>query len=1150
MKSVRLLVAAAIVFTALCGASAQDDTTPPALAAAQASFARTQVKVSFSEPLADASVRPENFTLSGGVIVVGATLALNKSDVQLHTTSQSAGVPLTLTVSGVRDASPSANRIAPGSTLVVSPAALPAEITAHIGSAAANYQLVASLDLPVTGDLNASNSAYLFDERTAPGVFSRVAYYLELQKPGEPVQYVWASMDAFTISKAKLGVPTFASGAVFQQDVTGLDVISNVAGVVNGSALSGGNIEFWPGDYSPANALAVPNASASDFDFGDTFAPGAGYGSMQIHHHAAAQTVLAVNHFGTDGSPLDLGIGNDPAPVDGGADWTAAANAGAYSRRILHVLVLPVATPALPAAVAANVPEASGYELVYSLNIPASGNAGSLAYAVDNHTNVGPFIRVAYYLELRTGSAPPKFVWASMDAFTADAGKIGVPTVASGAVFQQNATSMNVVSNVAGIVTGAGLTGGNIEFWPGNYTQGNAAGVPNASATAYDFGDTLVAGAGYGSMQIHNHDSTVQQTLFAFNHWGLASGSNGFDLGLGSKPSGSPDWTFSENSAVYSSRVLHVLVLLGNSDVTGPVPVSATGSSLLNRLVVAFNEPLADTAATAANFSIPGLTVTGATLLAGQKTIALTTSAQTPGSVYAVAVSGVRDRSPLANLVLPGASVTFTAVAPQAALANVPEAAGYRLVYKLAVPAATPQWNVNAIPYSIDESRYGEQLFDRVAYLLELDGRWVYASFDRHTSELAKIGVPTLGVSAAPFQQNVAHLNVASNVAGIVTGTDLAGGNIEFWGGGSTPANALGIGGASDTVFDFGDTMTAGGYGCMQVHNHAAGQTIFALNNWGSNPNQTCATGIGNNPNAGTSGQGGTQAPDWTFTGNATSFATRNLYVLVRPGGAATGPSPVLLFSPPSRLLNPGGSTTIAVGVSGSGPFTYQWRFNGAAIAGATDPWLDFTNVGFAQAGAYDVVVTGANLAATTSSAATLTVNHAPTFSGYAFTVQKNHATAVLRANLMAKGADADGNVLSIPAASATSAHGGTVTLGAGAVTYTPTNGFTGADTFTITIADGLGGSVLGNVTVTVANQAANAAQQSTLERLTGGSVEALFYGPPGVLCEIQRTINLADANAWTTLATLATGDDAVLVFTDPVPPAAGAFYRTRMTAP
>ena len=1128
------------------------DLTRPTLATATASPGRTRIVVHFSEPLAGASVLAQNFALNGGVTVLGATLAANQRDVQLLTTAQPAGTPLALTVSGVRDSSPNANLIIPGSSIAVSAAALPPEIVANVGAAASGYQLVASIDLPVTGNFNASNSAYTFDERTAAGAFSRVAYYLELQTPGGPVQYVWAAMDAFTINKAKLGIPTAATGAVFQQNVTNLSVLSNVAGVVNDTTVSGGNIEFWPGNYAQANALGVPNASATTFDFGDTLFAGAGYGSMQIHNHdaAAAQTVLAVNDFGTDGNTLDVGIGNDAAPVNTGVDWTFAANAGTYSRRVLHVLVLPAATPVLPAAVAANVPEAAGYQLVYSLAIPASGNVTSLVYGVDNHTDIGSFTRVAYYLELQTGAATPKFVWTAMDAFTTDAGKVGVPTAASGASFQQNVTNLNVVSNVAGIVTGTGLSGGNIEFWPGDYTTGNGAGVPNASDATYDFGDTRVAGAGYGSMQIHNHASAAQQTLFAFNHWGTTSGSNGFCLGLGNQPSGSPDWTFSDNSAVYSSRVLHVFVLPGISDTTGPVPVAATGSSTLNRLTVTFNETVADISATVANFTIPGLTVTGATLLSGQKEIALTTSAQTPGAAYSVGISGVRDRSQTANPVLPDAAVFFTAVAPQPVLANVPEAAGYRLAYKLAIPTTTPQWNSNPIPYSIDESRYGEQLFDRVAYLLELDGQWVYASFDRHVSQLAKIGVPTLGVTATAFQQNVAHMNVASNVASIVTGSDLAGGNIEFWGGNTSPANALGIANASDTLHDFGDTMTAGGYGCMQVHNHAAGQTLFACNNWGSNASQTSATGIGNNPNAGSAGQGGTQQPDWTYTGNATSFTTRNLYVLIRPGGAATGPAPVLLFQPTSRVVSPGGSTTLAVAASGVGPFTYQWRFNGSAIVGETNPWLDLSAVSFAQAGAYDVIVTGANLAATTSLAAILTVNHAPTFGGFTFTTQKNAPVLVTRAALVAKAADLDGHTLTLTAASTTSAQGGAVSLAVVGTTYTPALGFLGADSFTITIADGFGGSVIGTVNATVTTAPLSPARQSGLAIRPNGKVDVLFYGMPGHSFAIQRSIDLTNPLGWITLLTLPAGDDGLIPLTDPTPPTGAAFYRTFTTLP
>ena len=1128
------------------------DTMPPTLASATATFGRTLVTVRFSEPLAGASVKAENFSLNGGVTVLGATLAANQRDVQLLTTAQPAGTPLTLTVSGVRDSSPNANRIIPGSSIAVSAAALPPEIVANVGAAASGYQLVASIDFPVTGNFNASNSAYTFDERAAAGAFSRVAYYLELQTPGGPVQYVWAAMDAFTINKAKLGIPTAATGAVFQQNVTNLSVLSNVAGVVNGTTATGGNIEFWPGNYAQANALGVPNASATTFDFGDTLVAGAGYGCMQIHNHAAAaaQTVLAVNDFGIDGSTLDIGIGNDAAPVNTGVDWTFAANAGTYSRRVLHVLVLPAATPVLPAAVAANVPEAAGYQLVYSLAIPASGNVNSLVYGVDNHTDIGSFTRVAYYLELQTGAATPKFVWTAMDAFTTDAGKVGVPTAPSGASFQQNVANLNVVSNVAGIVTGTGLNGGNIEFWPGDYTPGNGGNVPNASGTTYDFGDTRVAGTGYGSMQIHNHASAAQQTLFAFNHWGATSGSNGFGLGLGSQPSGSPDWTFSDNSAVYSSRVLHVLVLPGISDTTGPVPVAATGSSTLNRLTVTFNESVADISAMVGNFSIPGLTVTGATLLSGQKEIALTTSAQTPGAAYSVAISGVRDRSQAANPVLPGAAISFTAVAPQPVLANVPETAGYRLIHKLAIPTVTPQWNVNPVAYSIDESRYGEQLFDRVAYLLELDGQWVYASFDRHTGQLAKVGVPTLGVTATALQQNVAHMNVASNVAGIVTGTDLAGGNIEFWGGDYSAANALGIPGASDTLYDWGDTMTAGGHGCMQVHNHAAGQTLFGLSNWGSTPSQTTALGIGNNPNAGTAGQGGTQAPDWTFCGNATSFTTRNLYVLVRPGGTATGPAPVLLSQPVSRVVNPGGSATLAVAVSGAGTFTYQWRFNGAAIAGAVNPWLDLSAVGFGQTGAYDVIVTGANLVATTSLAAVLTVNHAPTFGGFTFTTQKNTPVLLTRAGLVAKGADPDGHALTLTAASPASAQGGTASLAVAGATYTPAPGFLGADRFTVTIADGFGGSVIGTVNATVTTAPFSAAGQSSLAIRPDGKVDLLFYGTPAQSYAIQRSIDLANPLGWITLLTLGAGDDGIIPCTDPTPPVGAAFYRTFTTLP
>ena len=61
----------------------------------------------------------------------------------------------------------------------------------------------------------------------------------------------------------KIGVPTLASGAVFQRAVDNLDVKSNVSGITAGTGMSNGNIEFWPGSYSQANALGIVNASGT-----------------------------------------------------------------------------------------------------------------------------------------------------------------------------------------------------------------------------------------------------------------------------------------------------------------------------------------------------------------------------------------------------------------------------------------------------------------------------------------------------------------------------------------------------------------------------------------------------------------------------------------------------------------------------------------------------------------------------------------------------------------------------------------------------------------------------------------------------------------------------------------------------------------------
>ena len=201
------------------------------------------------------------------------------------------------------------------------------------------------------------------------------------------------------------------------------------------------------------------------------------------------------------------------------------------------------------------VPEAKDYRLVYDLDLGQL--AGTIHYNTDKHENIAQsFDRIAYFVELEHANGNTQYVYVSMDAFTGDLGKIGVPTVRSGAHFQQNVTNLNVYSNVKEIKAGLGLAGGNIEFWPNNYDPANSAGVPHASGEVYDFGDQPTEPAdGYGSMQVHNHDA--KQTLFAINHWREGSKA---DLGIGNQPTGSPDWTFAANAGTFKVKRLRVLV--------------------------------------------------------------------------------------------------------------------------------------------------------------------------------------------------------------------------------------------------------------------------------------------------------------------------------------------------------------------------------------------------------------------------------------------------------------------------------------------------------------------------------------------------------------------------------------------------------------
>ncbi|MBI5800330.1 MAG: hypothetical protein HZA92_06320 [Verrucomicrobia bacterium] len=87
--------------------------------------------------------------------------------------------------------------------------------------------------------------------------------------------------------------------------------------------------------------------------------------------------------------------------------------------------------------------------------------------------------------------------------------------------------------------------------------------------------------------------------------------------------------------------------------------------------------------------------------------------------------------------------------------------------------------------------------------------------------------------------------------------------------------------------------------------------------------------------------------------------------------------TPFIVQHPASRVVLASSNALFTVAVAGTPPFSYQWRFNGADIPGASAPSLTVSNTVLASAGIYSVRVTNM-FGSVLSSNATLTVNSRP----------------------------------------------------------------------------------------------------------------------------------------------------------------------------
>lgn len=100
------------------------------------------------------------------------------------------------------------------------------------------------------------------------------------------------------------------------------------------------------------------------------------------------------------------------------------------------------------------------------------------------------------------------------------------------------------------------------------------------------------------------------------------------------------------------------------------------------------------------------------------------------------------------------------------------------------------------------------------------------------------------------------------------------------------------------------------------------------------------------------------------------AMASIVLNLSVAASGGGTPPS--ITIQPSNQTTTPDGSVTFTV-TAANNPATYQWSFNGVAIAGATSATYTLKNVQSANAGNYQVTV-GNSAGSTSSSVVTLTV--------------------------------------------------------------------------------------------------------------------------------------------------------------------------------
>lgn len=263
--------------------------------------------------------------------------------------------------------------------------------------------------------------------------------------------------------------------------------------------------------------------------------------------------------------------------------------------------------------------------------------------------------------------------------------------------------------------------------------------------------------------------------------------------------------------------------------------------------------------------------------------------------------------------------------------------------------------------------------------------------------------------------------------------------------------------------------------------------------------------------------------------------------------GFSNGLSATIAFPQPPHapLAQLGGGTTFSfVALAGGSTFTYQWLSNGVPIPGANAAALLVENAQWVNHGdAYSVIVSN-GCGYGTSPSGLLSVNRPPTAVTDSLTVRPGTTTIIAGVKLPLNDTDPDGDALVFAGATGPSAQGGTVSVSGASISYTPPNGFTGADSFTYVVNDVRGGTATGTVSLTVTNGTQPGVNQVGGISIVEGNALMTFRGIPGLTYTVQRTPEIAPTS-WTNIGTAQADFQGKISFTDTNPPPGSSFYRT-----